>query len=262
MYMYLLSGVPTLECLLDIHLGIDRHAGSSTSDDVIEARISLARRTVYSLMGTGFHGVNGVSPQYSISVYTTYVLPMMLYGLDAITLDKHVKSLEQFHRNILRQLLRLPTRTDTCASTGIPPGYPDSITPLMCRTSAIKSSSTDRILSAKRLTRYGLDAVNLLEGNTRNTQIKLTIQQYWLSLLKEAALSKSTLRYLDFTKCNFHNPHITWGATGSNPAETRKATQKARRLTGTYEWLYFLNSIHILHFHNKWEFKRIYKLVL
>ena len=85
------------------HLGIDRHAGSTTSDDFIEARISLARRTAYSLMGTVFHGVNGVSPQYSISVYMTYVLPRMLYGLDAITLkEKHVKSLEQFHRNILR----------------------------------------------------------------------------------------------------------------------------------------------------------------
>ena len=95
---------------------------------------------------------------------------------------------------------------------------------------------------AKRLTRYGLDAVNLLEGNTRNTQIKLTIQQYWLSLLKEGALSKSTLRYLDFTKCNFHNLHSTWGTTGSNPAETRKAIQKARLLTGTYMYMYLLQS--------------------
>ena len=95
-------------------------------------------------------------------------------------------------------------------------------------------SSSWYVYVAKRLTRYGLDAVNLLEGNTRNSVIKLTIQQYWLSWLKEAALSKSTLRYLDVTKCNFHNPHSTWGATGSNPAETRKAIQKARLLTGTY----------------------------
>ena len=139
------------------HLGIDRHAGSSTSDDFIEARISLARRTAYSLMGTGFHGVNGVSPQYSISVYTTYVLPRMLYGLDAITLkEKHVKSLEQFHRNILRQLQTLPHEncymchilTLWCSNTGIPPGYPDSFTPCTCQTSAVKSSSTDRFLSA------------------------------------------------------------------------------------------------------------------
>ena len=64
------------------HLGIDRHAGSLTSDDFIEAR------TAYSLMGTGFHGINGVSPQYSISVYTTCVLPRILYGLDAITLKE------------------------------------------------------------------------------------------------------------------------------------------------------------------------------
>ena len=87
---------------------------------------------------------------------------------------------------------------------------------------------------SKRLTRYGLDAVNLLEGNTRNSEIKLTIQQYWLSWLKEAALSKSTLRYLDVTKCNFHNLHSTWDTIGSNPAETRKAIQKTRLLTGTY----------------------------
>ena len=240
------------------HLGIDRHAGSSTSDDFIEAQISLARRTAYSLMGTGFHGVNGVSPQYSISVYTTYVLPRMLCGLDAITLkEKHVKSLEQFHCNILRQLQTLPTRTATCAIyllSGVPtleclldiqiasllvcvgrqPSSP--LARIGFHQLSVKNtkSSSWYVYVAKRLTRYGLDAVNLLEGNTRNSEIKLTIQQYWLSWLKEAALSKSTLRHLDVTKCNFHNPHSTWGATASNPAETRKAIQKAHLLTGTY----------------------------
>ena len=138
------------------HLGIDRHAGSSTSDDFIEARISLARRTAYSLMGTGFHGVNGVSPQYSIPVYMTYVLPRMLYGLDAITLkEKHVKSLEQFHRNIPETAADTPHEncylchipTLWCSNTGMPLGYPDSFTPCTCRTSAVKSSSTDRFLS-------------------------------------------------------------------------------------------------------------------
>ena len=136
-------------------------------------------------MGTGFHGVNGVSPQYSISVYTTYVLPRMLYGLDAITLkEKHVKSLEQFHRNILRQLQTLPTRTVTCAIyllSGVPTLeclLDIQIASLLVRVGRQPSSPLARIgfyqLSvkntkssswyvyvAKRLTRYGLDAVSL-----------------------------------------------------------------------------------------------------
>ena len=56
------------------HLGIIRTAGKFSPDAIIDARIQLARRTRYSLMGAGLHGSNGISPVVAWSMYATYVL--------------------------------------------------------------------------------------------------------------------------------------------------------------------------------------------
>ena len=60
-----------------IHLGIERHTNVQHSEALIKARISLARRTSYALMGTGFHGNNGISPAFTIPIYRTYVIPRL-----------------------------------------------------------------------------------------------------------------------------------------------------------------------------------------
>jgi hypothetical protein len=39
----------------------------------IEARLSIARRTMYSLMNTGVHGTNGLNPQISYKIYQCYM---------------------------------------------------------------------------------------------------------------------------------------------------------------------------------------------
>ena len=57
-----------------IHLGITR-AGKGESVFNVNDRISLARRTSYSLMNTGLHGTNGLSPEASYVIYRAYVLP-------------------------------------------------------------------------------------------------------------------------------------------------------------------------------------------
>ena len=121
-----------------IHLGIERHANVQHSEAFFDARISLARRTSYSLMGTGFHGNNGISPAFTIPIYRTYVIPRLMYGLEAITIkDKHLSKLDRYHRNTLRELQTLPTRTAKCAIhllAGTPPplrmssGPTDSVT--------------------------------------------------------------------------------------------------------------------------------------
>ena len=75
---------------------------------------SLGRRSAYALMGSGFHGMNGISPAISIHIYRTYVLPRVLYGLEGTILkSKHITKLERFHRKTLRQLQTLPDRTAT-----------------------------------------------------------------------------------------------------------------------------------------------------
>ena len=64
------------------HLGIDRYANDPSPDASIDDRLSLGRRSAYALMGSGFHGMNGISPAISIHIYRTYVLPRVLYGLE------------------------------------------------------------------------------------------------------------------------------------------------------------------------------------
>jgi hypothetical protein len=107
------------------HLGIDRYPDSLTSETFISDKIKLARRTAYSLMGAGFHGTNGLSPSICRAIYTIYVQPRLLYGLECMVLKrKHYDALELYHRGLIRRLASLPERTAKEAiylALGIPP---------------------------------------------------------------------------------------------------------------------------------------------
>jgi hypothetical protein len=65
------------------HLGINR-AELKENQLNVEARISLARRTLYSLSNTGVHGSNGLNPTVSFKIYQCYVLPRLLYRLEIL----------------------------------------------------------------------------------------------------------------------------------------------------------------------------------
>ena len=47
-----------------VHVGIKRNIDGCNSSTV-ESRIKSARRTSYSLMGAGYHGINGTGPETS-----------------------------------------------------------------------------------------------------------------------------------------------------------------------------------------------------
>ena len=94
------------------HLGLIR--GESQVN--VSSRISLARRTLYSLMKTGMHGSNGLNPKVSFKLYQCYVMPRLLFGLESIfILKKHLKLLCDFHLDTLRKLQALPSRTANAA---------------------------------------------------------------------------------------------------------------------------------------------------
>ena len=93
------------------HLGIIRNMSGSNMDTVKE-RIKSARRTAYSLMGAGLHGLNGVGPAVSMSMYNSYVIPVLMYGLEALVLTTaETEAIETYHRTTLRQLQHLPKST-------------------------------------------------------------------------------------------------------------------------------------------------------
>ncbi len=92
------------------HLGIQR--GSSTSETImktVEANIKKARRTTYSLLSAGLHGETGLDPHTSLHLVITYVLPILLYGLEIIIpSQKYLKHIELFQKKLLKQILSLP----------------------------------------------------------------------------------------------------------------------------------------------------------
>ena len=97
------------------HLGLFR---SETKENVanIEDRLSLARRTLYSLINTGVHGSNGLNPRISFKIYQCYVLPRLLFGLEVLPLTAtQISILAKFHIGNLRRFQTLPTRTATSA---------------------------------------------------------------------------------------------------------------------------------------------------
>ena len=73
------------------HLRLVR-GGISKGQENVNRRISLARRTLYSLIKTGMHGSNGLNPKVSYKMYQCYVMPRSLFGLESIfLLKKHLK---------------------------------------------------------------------------------------------------------------------------------------------------------------------------
>ena len=77
-----------------VHLGIKRDASGKVN---VEEKVSLGRRTAYSLMGAGFHSVNGLKSSQNAHLCSTFVVPRIVYSLEAVLLSrKEFECLEEF----------------------------------------------------------------------------------------------------------------------------------------------------------------------
>jgi hypothetical protein len=93
-----------------VHIGVTR-SGIKEVELSIDERIMCARRTKYGILGTGFHGTNGIDSITAYQIYKTYVLPRLLYGLEILPLTRtQINLLEGFHRNSIRYMQSLPQR--------------------------------------------------------------------------------------------------------------------------------------------------------
>ena len=91
---------------------------SNTDKETIRNRVKKARQTSYNLMGAGMHGLNGTGPAVAMIQYTTYVLPTLLYGLEALVLDADdIQPLENFTANAFVTSNTCPNRLQTVLST-------------------------------------------------------------------------------------------------------------------------------------------------
>ena len=96
-----------------VHLGIERTKQGRPN---IDKRIAVARGAMYSLMGAGLHGVNGLNPLLAYKLWKIYVIPRMLHGIETLSILKSdLQKLEAFQRKTLKQILSLPGRTSDAA---------------------------------------------------------------------------------------------------------------------------------------------------
>ena len=89
-----------------VHLGISLNVKDKVN---VEKKVSIGRKTAYSLMGAGFHSVNGLKTCLNGFIWNTFVVPRLIYGLEFMTLKKgEIGCLEKFQRKSLRQIQGLP----------------------------------------------------------------------------------------------------------------------------------------------------------
>lgn len=99
------------------HIGLKQTAlNSKTAEINVENNMKKARRATYSLMASGLHGQNGLDPETSLQLVKTYILPILLYGLEIILPGKTlIQKLERYQKKLLKQIIFLPQNTPDCA---------------------------------------------------------------------------------------------------------------------------------------------------
>ena len=96
-----------------VHLGIVRNTDGRAD---IDGKISLGRKTAYSLMGAGLHWVGGLKATLGGHIWSTFVIPRLLYGLEALLIkQKDIDSLEKFQRKYLYKVQGIPENTSNSA---------------------------------------------------------------------------------------------------------------------------------------------------
>ena len=188
---------------------------------LIEEMIQSARKTAYALMGAGLHGLNGVNPEVSLSLWKTYIRPRLLYGLESIKLSKSdLLKLEKYQRDFLRQIQHLQKRVAMCSVyilSGLLPVeveiHRSQLTlfgniirqdcverDVAMRQLAVKDSNSESwfIMLQETLLRYNLPAAHVLLENppekiSWKMEVKCKINKFWELEIKNQAKLKSTL---------------------------------------------------------------------
>ena len=240
------------------HLGIIRNVNGKPD---IEEKINLGRKTAYSLMGSGFHGGGGLKPSQNGYIWSTFVVPRLLYGLEALShTKKDIECLERF--KCLKQIQGLPDKTanTVClALLGILPLevvlHKNALTTfvnMIRHKGTIESDIALRQIVMKNendkswfmfvrgiLNLYKLPSIFQLISNTPsksewkrllNNTVNQAIESSWDQDIK----SKTSLKYINTDSLKVGKCHHVWSTVRNSIHDTRRAQLKCRLLTGTY----------------------------
>ena len=258
-----LTGKPMSLVSNSTHLGIKRDKQSDTGTKmVVKKRIVTARRTVYSLIGAGLHGLNGVNSYIAIHMIQIYVIPRLLYGLDVIKfMNEDIKNVSLYQRKLLKQIQNLPERTSNAAALLLL-GQIDIESEINKRILKLFGSiirnehSVERKLALRQLAMqnhqsgswfvkvvelaelYGLpspyDLLDTPPGKYQWKQlVNKAVYSYHSNILKEEAQTKSSLKYIYFNNSKDGKVHNISKSCGSEPYAVSLAAMKAKIATGT-----------------------------
>jgi hypothetical protein len=217
----------------------------------------------YSLTGVGFHGVNGLEPIRTKAMVQLYIIPRLIYGLEALTITQKQRSMmDQFYRDLIRRLQSLPERTAKPAIYILLGSAPleaslDTNTLTFFGKIATDKGSVLHQIAARQLAVKSMDSrswlvyiVKLCHKYCLPSPHEMLIHpmtiKKWESLVKRKVLSwwedntrlesrnMSSLRHLNNNSVSFKQAHHVWRIPRPNMHSVDHARIKARLITGTY----------------------------
>ena len=242
------------------HLGIVRNVNGKPD---IEQKINLGRKTAYSLMGAGFHGGGGLKPSQNGYIWSTFVVPRLLYGLESILLSKKdVECLEKFQRKCLKQIQGLPDKTANSISLALLGVLPlDAVVHKNALTTFLNmirlKGSIENDIALRQIVMkdvkdkswfmfvreilhmYDLPSIFQLLSNppsknerkrVMNTAVNKAVEEGWQQDVK----SKSSLKYVNVDSLKVGRIHHIWSTVRNSIYDSRRAQLKSKLLTGTY----------------------------
>ena len=247
-----------------VHLGITHNCNHrKTIPDHIQENISKARRTMYSLMGTGLHGKNGLNPTTALTLFQIYVLPVLIYGLEILLPDsKQLEPVEVFYRKSIKQILSIPSNTADVAIyilSGTTPvagrihklalGVFASICRLegslekeiaerqLLMAGEIKDSWFTKIRAI--LIKYNLPmAQTLLDHPSTKfkwkSQVRKKIEKYWIDHIISLVTHYKSISSISCTSFKQLDIHPVLKSVQTSVKDTQRLPIKLRLLTGTY----------------------------
>ncbi|CAC5378097.1 unnamed protein product [Mytilus coruscus] len=108
---YTLNEATMLRVESAMHLGIIR-TNSMKQNIIANIEENIKKSSAYALLGSSFHGENGLDMETVIHLFKIHILPVLLYGMDLLTpRSLNLEKLEKFQKKMLKQLMSLPTNT-------------------------------------------------------------------------------------------------------------------------------------------------------
>ena len=213
-------------------------------------------------MGAGFHSMNGLKQCVNGKLWSTYVIPRLLYGLEVLDLKQSdLQRLESYQKKSLKQIQHLPDRAPNSASLALMGILPieavvhknmlnlfwrwltsEGIEYDIClRQLAVKSPDEKSWFNRIRdlLYRYDLPSPSVLleqplSKSKWKSMIDKAIHAEVEGTWREDIQLKSSLKYINPNKVKVGQCHPVWDTVRDNVYDSRRAQTKCRLLTGTY----------------------------